>query len=131
MPKDYNKSVMKIKRLFDEEVKLRAAEREQKISLTTGQKYALRELRIIFASTEDEDKKAQLNILEKAFRLPVILPVNRELNFFRRNGITGGQLESELTRVYHHFQLGARLDRQAAGEREVIIPKIICSEALL
>jgi len=131
LPKDHNKKVMKIKKLFDEEVKHRAAEREQTISLTQGQKYVLRELRLVFGKTEDDDLKAQLNILEKAFRLPVTVAVNRGLNLLRRNGIVGEQLTKNLTRIYHQHNLQDQIDRRKIGIKELVIPKIICSEALL
>jgi len=131
LPKNYNTKVMKIKKLFDEEVKHRAAEREHTLSLTRGQRYVLRELRLVFAKTEDEDLKAQLNILEKAFRLPVTVAVNRELNLLRRNGVTGEQLVKVLTRIYHQYNLKDQIDRKKADIREIVVPKIICSEALL
>jgi len=131
LPKTHNKRVMKIKRLFDEEVKHRAAEREQTISLTQGQRYVLRELRLVFARTEDEDFKAQLNLLEKAFRLPVTVAVNRELNLLRRNGIVDEQLIKTLSRIYHQHNLQDQIDRRDIGIREIAVPSIICSEALL
>jgi hypothetical protein len=70
----YNHTVMRIKRQFVEEVKARQAEREHTLSLTQGQRYVLRELRVLFGATEDEDEKGQLNILEKAFRGPTPPP---------------------------------------------------------
>ncbi len=49
---------------------------------TSGQNYPLR---ILFGATTDEDEKAQINILEKAFRGPMLPALNRELNLLRRN----------------------------------------------
>ena len=40
----------------------------------------MRELREIFQLTADEDEKAQINLLEKAFRGPITTAINRELN---------------------------------------------------
>lgn len=131
LPKTHNRKVMKVKRLFDEEVKHRAAEREQTISLTQGQRYVLRELRLVFGRAEDEDLKARLNLLEKAFRLPVNVAVNRELNLLRRNGIMGEQLINTLTQIYHQHNLQNQIDRRDIGIREIVIPRIICSESLL
>lgn len=131
LPRVHNRAVMKIKRIFDEEVKQRAAEKEYTVSLTQGQRYALRELRLVFSRTEDEDLKAQINILDRAFRLSVSVAVNREMNLLRRNGIVGEQLIKILTRIYHQHNLRDQIDRRALGMREVIVPKIICSEALL
>ena len=131
LPKTHNKKIMKLKRRFDEEVKHRAAEREQTISLTQGQKYVLRELRLVFGKTEDDDLKAQLNILEKAFRLPVTVAVNRELNLLRRSGIMGEHLIKTLTQIYHQHNLRDQIDRRDIGIGEIAVPKIICSESLL
>jgi superfamily II DNA/RNA helicase/HKD family nuclease len=131
LPKTHNRKVMRIKKLFDEEVKHRASERGQTISLTQGQRYVLRELRLIFGKTEDDDLKARLNLLEKAFRLPATVVVNRELNLLRRNGVMGEQLIEILTRIYHQHNLRDQIDRRDMGVREVIVPRIICSEALI
>jgi hypothetical protein len=122
---------MKIKKLFDEEVKHRAAEREHTISLLQSQKYVLREIRLVFGKIEDEDLKAQLNVLEKAFRMPVSVAVNRELNLLRRNGITGEELIKVLTKIYHQHNLKDQIDRRGIGMVEMNLPKIICSEALI
>jgi len=51
-------------RHFAEEVKHRQAEREHTLSLTHGQRYVLRELRVLFGVEADEDVKGQINILE-------------------------------------------------------------------
>jgi len=131
LPNDHNRKVMKIKKLFDEEVKHRAAEREHTISLTQSQKYVLREIRLVFGKTEDEDLKAQLNVLEKAFRMPVSVAVNRELNLLRRDGIAGNELIKVLTKIYHQHNLKDQIDRRGIGMEEMNLPKIICSEALI
>jgi superfamily II DNA/RNA helicase len=131
LPNDHNRKVMKIKKLFDEEVKHRAAEREHTITLTQSQKYVLREIRLVFGKTEDEDLKAQLNVLEKAFRMPVSVAVNRELNLLRRNGVTGDELIKILTKIYHQHNLKDQIDRRGNGIGELNLPKIICSEGLI
>src|SRR5437016_7266631 len=41
------------------------------LSLSHGQNYVLRELRLLFGATEDEDRKANINVLERAFRGPI------------------------------------------------------------
>jgi superfamily II DNA/RNA helicase/HKD family nuclease len=96
LPKDHNATVMRVKSQFAEEVKHRQAEREFNQRLTQGQRYILRELRIFFKSTTDEDIKGQVNILEKAFRASVNQAVNRELNKLRRDGFTGKELFNQL-----------------------------------
>jgi len=59
LPTAYNAAVMRVMRQFTEEVKHRQAEREHTLSLTHGQRYVLRELRVLFGAAGDEDVKGQ------------------------------------------------------------------------
>jgi len=131
LPEGYNQGVMRVKRRFDEEVKHRQAEREYTLSLTQGQRYVLRELRIAFAGAQDEDLRGQINVLERAFRQPVTTAVNRELNLLRRNGVTGEPLLRSLSRIYHQHNVRDWLDRRTSGAPEGVVPRIVCSEALV
>jgi superfamily II DNA/RNA helicase len=129
--KGHNKIVMNVKKVFDEEVKQRTIERDQSISLTHAQRYIVRELRVFFQASQDEDEKAQINILEKAFRLSLTSAVNRELNLFRRNGVSGKPLLKALSRLYHQHNIQERIDSLDELEnRSKEIPRIVCSEAL-
>jgi hypothetical protein len=130
-PSDYNAAVMKVKRQFAEEVKHREAEREHTMSLTHGQRYVLRELRILFGGTEDEDVKAQINVLERAFRAQNLTSaVKKELNLIRRNNMVGEHLLKELVRIYQQHNIRDWVDRQRI-EQDKPVPRIICSEALV
>ena len=130
-PSDYNAAVMKVKRQFAEEVKHREAEREHTVSLTHGQRYVLRELRILFGGTEDEDIKAQINVLERAFRAQNLTSaVKKELNLIRRNNMVGEHLLKELVRIYQQHNIRDWVDRQRI-EQDKPVPRIICSEALV
>jgi hypothetical protein len=131
LPAGYNRTVMRVKRQFVEEVKPRQAEREHTLSLTQGQRYVLRELRVLFGATADEEEKAQINILEKAFRGPLTTALSRELNLVRRNGVTGPQLQKTLVRLYHQHNMRDWLDRWNFQREDQPIPKIVCSEALI
>ena len=122
---------MKVKRIFDEEVKLREAEKEHTIKLTQAQRYVIRELRIQFDKTEDADEKEKINLLDKVFRCTLYPAVMKELNLIRRVGITGGALIKKLSDIYFQFNLKTLLDQQSEGEKERIISKIICSESLV
>jgi superfamily II DNA/RNA helicase len=130
LPDGYNRNTMKIKHLFEEEVKHRRAERAQTLSLTQAQRYILREIRILFEHADDETK-ARLNILEKAFRMSPSPAVNKKLNFLRRNGVVGENLLKSLTDIYHEHSLRERLDQKAISIETEEIPRIICSEALM
>ena len=126
----YNAKVMGVKRMFAEEVKHRQAEREHTLSLTHGQRYVLRELRVQFGASSDEDMKAQINILAKAFRGPMTRALNRELNRIRRNALTGKSLFKHLTELYHQHNMREWLDRQSLEAEGQPIPRIVCSEGL-
>jgi len=130
LPQDYNTAVMRIKRQFAEDVKHRQAERDYSRHLSQGQKYSLRELRLFFETINDEDIKAQINLLEKAFREPVTTGLKRELNRLKRNNITGNELFIKLKQLYAQYDRREWLNRRQKGE-DYLIPIIVCSEALV
>lgn len=131
LPSNYNKAVMRVKRKFTEEVKHRQSERKHTLSLTLGQRYVLRELRLIFGAAEGEDAKGQINILEKAFRGPITTAINRELNLLRRNGVAGENLMKSLVNIYHQHNMREWLDRRSLQHEDHQIPMIVCSEGLV
>ncbi|ARV59912.1 helicase [Nostocales cyanobacterium HT-58-2] len=130
LSKDHNSAVMHVKRQFAEEVKHRQAEREFNQRLTQGQKYILRELRIFFKSTTDEEIKGQINILEKAYRASVNQAINRELNKLRRDGFTGQELFNQLRQIYRQHSMYEWQDNNLPTLSQPI-PVIVCSEALV
>lgn len=130
LPEGYNKLVMRVARRFAEEAKHRQAEREHTLSLTHGQKYVLRELRILFSTTDDEDTKGQINVLESAFRASITTALARELNLLRRNSVVGTNLLKSLAHLYHTHNMSRMADRRAR-DSEATIPRVICSEAFL
>lgn len=130
LPEDYNRRVMRVKGLFAEEVQHLEAAREHTIKLRPAQRYVLRELRLLFAQTDDEEQRARINEMERAFRLTPTTAVARELNALRRNGIVGEKLLRALIEVYHQHHLRERLDQPDSGSERAIIPRIICSEIL-
>ncbi len=131
VPPGYNAQVMKVKSIFAEEVKHRQAEREHSLSLSHGQRYVLRELRLMFGNARDEDLRGQLNVLERAFRGTLTLAVRQELNKLRHNGCTGESLFKSLTEIYYKHNMRDWLDRRILQAEEQDIPRIICSEALV
>lgn len=133
LPDGHNEAVMKVKGLFATEVANRRTLRDRSSSLTLGQRYVLRELRVLFSRSDDEDTRAQVNILDQAFRLTPTAAVKRELNSLRRNGVIGDALLKALTTTYHEHRLGERLDAAQEGLSVEVpdFPRVICSEALL
>lgn len=126
----HNEAVMRARRHFAEEVKHREAELQHTTSLTRNQRYALRELRVLFGAAADDDAKARINLLERAFRGPVTTPVNRELNGLRKAGATGAGLIDGLVRIYQQHHLSEWLDRRG-GRDEAPVARVVCSEALV
>jgi hypothetical protein len=89
-------------------------------------------LGVLFRTAEDEELKAQINILEKAFRSTRLSnAIKREINLCRRNAITGGHLAKELGRIYLQHNMREAVDRQRLESKDRPVPQIICSEALL
>ena len=131
LPDGYNKAVMAVQRTFAEEVKHREAERKHTFNLTHGQLYALRELRILFEATTEEEIKSNVNILEKAFRGALTGAVKRELNQLRRNAVPGEELYKNLIRIYDQHNLKDVTARRSLELENKLIPRIVCSEALV
>ena len=104
LPQNYNQIVMHIKRQFAEEVKHRQSEREFNPRMTIGQKYIVRELKVFFKSV-DEETKAQVNIIEEAFRHSTNQAINRELNKLRRDSFTGKELFDQLKNIYRQYNM--------------------------
>ena len=130
LPKGYNATVMKVKEMFAEEVKHRQSQRDYVQNLTQGQRYILRELRVLFETTEDENIKGQINILEPAFRGTLTRALYQEINRIRRNGITGTNLVKVLGDLYYKHNLRDIVDQRKFQEENKDIPVIICSEGL-
>jgi len=130
LPKEYNRAVMVVKQLFAEEFKNRQAERDYTPSLSQGQRYVMRELRLLFNSVEEADVKAQINLLESTFRGTITRAVIQELNRIRRNGITGQALIKVLGDVFYQHNMRDWIDRQRLQPEEQVFPIVICSEGL-
>jgi HKD family nuclease/superfamily II DNA or RNA helicase len=137
LPEGYNKTVMEVQRNFAEEVRHREAERTYSANLTHSQLYVLRELRVLFSGsatgkdTKEQDIRQNINVLEKVFRGPLTGAVKRELNLLRQNSVKGENLLKNLIRIYDQHSLKDASARQTLDMAERVIPRIICSEALV
>ncbi len=131
LPDGYNRLVAEVVRKFAEEVRHREAERNYSVSLTHGQKYVLRELRLMFDANEDEETRRNINVLEKVLRGPLTGAVKRELNQLRRSGVMGEHLLRNLNRIYDQHRLKDAAARRILDDEESPAPHIICSEALV
>jgi superfamily II DNA/RNA helicase len=130
LPTGYNSVLMRAKQRFNEEVKLRCAQRDYTASLTRGQRYVLRELRTLFNVTKDDDARADIALLEETFRGALTTAVKKELNLLQRNGVTGEVLLGELKRIYFQYNLRDAASQGRLGVEEEVT-QIVCSEALV
>ncbi len=130
LPQGYNNRVNDVLKQFTVEAKKRQAELAHSTSLTHGQHYALRELRLMFSQTIDEDLKGQISILEKALRNPITIAIARELNLLRRNNVAGESLLKSLSNLYYTHRMDTLATRRTK-EGEAVMPRIICSQAFV
>jgi len=130
LPPTHNATVTQVHRAFAQEVKQRHAERQHTASLNLAQRYILRELRLLYAATENAETKDQINVLEEAFRGPLTSAVNREINRMRRNGMTGEALLKALRDIYHQHNMRDWANDDVSRPSDEMIPQIVCSEAL-
>lgn len=131
LARGHNAAVMRVMREFTEDVKHRQTERQHTASHGLGQRYVLREVRVLFGSARDDDRKGQLRILEQAFSGPITTAVNRELNRLRRNGIIGEDLLRNLIRIYQQHDLRRAVERAASDLQDTPVPRVVCSEGLV
>lgn len=131
LPEGYNAAVMQVKRFFSDEVKQRLAQKEHTFTLSLAQRFVIRELRALYDGTRDEDTRAQINTLERAFRSRISSAVSREINTLRRNGVTGATLLKALSDIYHLHRMQDWQNQAAARVEEDNLPLIVCSEALV
>jgi len=131
LPPAHNDSVTRVMRAFAREAEERQSDRQHNISVTRGQRYALRELGALFAQTADQDVKDRIVVLDKAFREPITKALNGDLNRIRANGMTGRHLLDALSKLYTQHDLRERIERRKFKRDERPIPSIICSEAFV
>jgi len=128
LPAGHNERVMAVKRKFAAEVQARQAEQAHTVSLGQGQRYVLRELRLLLTETEDGDRQAQIRALEAAFRAPVSEAVRQRLNALRRQQVAGDGLLDTLARLYHRHNLGQATVRPTSRHATGDLPMVVCSE---
>jgi len=131
LPKEHNEKVMNLKRKFEEEVKHRKISKEHVFSLSHGQRYVIRELRLLYALAREDEDKSGIQTIERAFRGPITAAVNREINRLRRNGITGNDLFKSLVNIYYQHNMKDWAERDTKEKAKSEISKIICSEAFV
>lgn len=128
LPPNMNELTHKVMKEFTEEVYGRYAEQLHMASLTKAQQYIIRELRLKFENTVDENLKAEINLYDKIIRQIDREAVKAEFNRVRKNSLTGMPLIRKLQEIYTRHNLAEM--SSVGGKLEYPIPKIICSEVL-
>jgi len=133
LPTGINQRITAVKRDFDAEVRTREAEIRHRVGRALGRDYALAELRLIFDAEEDPEEKARLSLLSEILTtVPLTARAHRELNNLRRSRIIGQALIEQLLRIVRDYNLEeAHRAIEDRAEEAPLIPRIICSEALL
>lgn len=130
LPAGYNAAVMRVKERFEQEVRDRRAERENRRSRNRGQRYVRRELQVLFAGTEVAAVRDRISALERPFGDPLIGAVERRLNGLQRQGVGGEELLRHLEDIYSRYRMYETSSRPDTRRQEDDTPWIVCSEAL-
>ena len=88
-------------------------------------------MRELFKFAADEDEKAQINLLEKAFRGSITTAINRELNFLRKNSVKQRDLLKGLGQIYFQHNMRDWMDNRSRHMEDDEVPRLICSEGLV
>ena len=97
--------------------------------LTPAQRYILKELRLLNSPSKDT---TVINRLDQAFRLPLTEVIKREINPLHRRKITGDALLTELTILYHRYNMAdlGKL-RHHSDEQSNSSARVICSASFI
>ena len=130
LPANHNEAVMRARKLFDEEVKNRRAERENRRALSRGQRYARRELQTLFKEMAEGPERERIAQIDRALASPLAGAVERKVNRLANQKFSGKELLEALEEIYTQHQLHEVHQRQQTRNRGEEIPRIVCSEAL-
>lgn len=97
--------------------------------LTPAQRYILKELRLLSSTSKDTET---ISRLDQAFRLPLTEVIKRDINRLRHLKITGDELLTELTILYHrHSMADLEKLRHHSDEQSNSSAKVICSASFI
>ncbi len=130
IPTGYNRAVAGVQQEFEREVRTRQSVLQYSTGRALGRGYVLQQLRAIFGQTEDESTKQLSEYLSRLFtRAPLSRRCHNELNNLRTRTVEGDALIEQLLRIVRDYGL-EDLYRNIGQQDEVLIPRVICSEAL-
>ena len=131
LPTEYNSSIMKVYELFAGEVAHRKTSLDHSTSQSVGQRYISQELKA-FVTTfdEDEPRRTDVAILQRAFNSNALTAaVQTELRRVRNHKLTGDALFARLRSIYDQHRLSQQQE-QVRSDRQVTVPRVVCSEFL-
>lgn len=97
--------------------------------LTRAQRYILKELRLLNSTSRDTEA---ISRLDQAFRLPLTEVIKRDINRLHRQKITGADLLTELTILYHrHNMADLEKHQRQSDEQSESHARVICSAAFI
>ena len=127
VPPEHNSRVVKHQKDFAAQNKNRTLFSVQQ--LTPAQRYILKELRLVNSTAKDTEA---INLLDQAFRLPLTEVIKRDINRLQRRKITGDELLTELTILYHrHNMADLEKHQRQSNEQSESHAKVICSAAFV
>lgn len=130
LPPDYNNIVADIQVQFEQEVRQRQTDLQHASGRALGREYVLQQLRILLEHTGDESDRQTVILLSNLFtRVPLTRRCHSELNNLRTRGIAGDTLVDQLRRIARDFGL-EDLYQTMLNREDILIPRVICSEAL-
>ena len=131
IPANHNLAVIKVYQQFTEEVAHRKTSVDHSTSQTVGQRYVAQELKAFAATLEEDDPRlTDIAILQRAYNSKALTAaVQTELRRIRNHKLTGDSLFARLRSIYDQHRLSSQLE-QTRSDRQIAVPRIICSEFL-
>ena len=127
VPPEHNIQIAKHQRDFAAENKSRTLFSVRQ--LTPAQRYILKELRLLNSMSKDTEA---ISRFDQAFRLPLTEVIRRDINRLQRQKITGEDLLTELTILYHrHNMADLEKHQRQSDEQSESYARVICSAALV
>lgn len=130
IPTGYNQLITDVQRRFDHEVRTRQSELQHSTSRGLGREYVLQQLRVIFEqAVEDTTKQTAIYLSGLFARVQLSRRCHNELNTLRTRSVQDESLLEQLRRIVRDYGL-EDLYRSVSEQDDVLITRVICSEAL-
>lgn len=130
IPAGYNQTVTTVQKQFENEVRERQAELQRTAGRARGREYVLQQLQLLIQHATDQTERQKIIHLSRLFsRVPLSRRCHNELNALRARKTEGIILIEQLLRVARDYGL-EDLFESFEHQEEILIPRVICSEAL-